>query len=160
MDKKSLGIIIIVLVLAIIGVLAFFFLKPSSKPVVEPTSQTENSETIKKVDLKTQPEWVQKLTVSAKKGRSPNGLSNFTISVTGIEADNLTYVVQYQTTNKGVQGALAMSPQSVKNKAFTKVIDLGTCSTKSCVRHDGVTSIDVELDFSDSSVWTGSVELE
>ena len=156
MDKRAVvGIVTFLLVAA--GVV-LVWQKSQVKPVITPKPEVTNTE-IKKVDLTTQPAWVQKLKVAGKKGRSANGLDNFTLSVAGIETSSLTYVLQYQTANKGMQGALAMSPQSVTKGSFTKVIDLGTCSTKSCVRHDGVTSIDVELDFDDSSVWTGTISL-
>lgn len=152
MDKKVIGSIVLLLV-----IVAGVFFVSQQKPQAKPEEKQETS--IKKVDLATQPEWVQKLKVTGKKGQSANGLNNVTLSVTGIEAPSLTYVLEYQTSNKGTQGALAMNPQSVTGKSFTKTIDFGTCSTKSCVRHDGVTSILVELDFSDSSIWTGSVSL-
>ncbi len=139
----------------LVGVLGFMFWQKSQVKTLAPVVES----TIKKVDLATQPIWVQNLKVSAKKGRSANGLDNLTLSVSGIEASSLTYVLQYQTSNKGAQGALAMTPQKITGSTFTKVIDLGTCSTKSCVRHDGVTSVDVELDFNDSSVWTGTISL-
>jgi hypothetical protein len=153
MDKKIIGGVVLLLALVVGG----YFLLQQPKPEVK-NAPAESS--IKKVDLATQPEWVQKLKVSGKKGRSANGLDNMTLSVTGIEATSLTYVLEYQTSNKGTQGALAMSPQSITGKSFTKTIDFGTCSTKSCVRHDGVTSVLVELDFNDSSIWTGSVDLK
>ena len=156
MGKKAVAIIITLVIIAALG---FVFLKPNSTS--KPPIPVTNTEAIKKVDLSTQPEWVQKLTVTAKKGRSANGLDNFTLTVSGIDSsvDSLTYIAQYETSNKGTQGALAMSPQKVSGGKFTKTIDLGTCSTKSCVRHDGVTKVDLELDFSDSSVWTGSISL-
>lgn len=153
MDKKVIGGVVLLLVV----VAGVFFVFQQPKPAVKTEEKQEFS--IKKVDLAKQPEWVQKLKVTGKKGQSANGLNNVTLSVTGIEAASLTYVLEYQTSNKGTQGALAMSPQSVSDGKFTKTIDFGTCSTKSCVRHDGVTSVTVELDFSDSSIWTGSVSL-
>jgi hypothetical protein len=154
----------------ILGVLVlvagFLIWQKSQAPVVPVKTETPAAESsIQKVDLNTQPEWVQKLTVTGKKGRSGNSLDNFTLSVSGISStvSDLTYIVQYQTASKGVQGALGMTPQKVTDGKFSKVIDLGTCSTKSCVRHDGVTSVEVELDFnlSDGSkaIWTGSVSL-
>lgn len=152
MDKKIIGGVVLFLALVVGG---YFLLQPKTQ--TEQPASVESS--IKKVDLATQPEWVQKLKVTGKKGRSANGLDNVTLSVTGIEAPSLTYVLEYQTANKGTQGALAMSPQSVSDGKFTKTIDFGTCSTKSCVRHDGVTSVLVELDFSDSSIWTGTISL-
>jgi hypothetical protein len=145
-------------------VAAFLIWQKSQVKIVAPPKveapTVENS--IQKVDLTTQPDWVQKLVVTGKKGRSSNGLDNFTLTVSGVSTtvETLTYIAQYQTANKGVQGALGMTPQKVVDGKFSKTIDLGTCSTKSCVRHDGVTTVDVELDFSGGSVWTGSVELK
>jgi hypothetical protein len=153
--KKALPLVLVILV-----VVAGFLVWQKSQVKIEP--KPEVTETgIKKIDLSTQPEWVQKLTVTAKKGSSANGLANFTLSVSGITPSvaSLTYIAQYQTSNKGTQGALGMTPTKVVNGSVTKVIDLGTCSTKSCVRHDGVTAVEIELDFSDGSIWTGTVNL-
>lgn len=161
--KKALPVIIVVL----IGIAAAIIwqksqVKPSS---ITPATQTA---TIKKVDLATQPEWIQKLTVTAKKGVSPNGLANVTITASGMPAglvQSFDYVIQYQTTNKGTQGALSTRSIGVSGSSttLTKTIDLGTCSTKTCVRHDGVTSVDIELDFATSSgqfTWTGTIALK
>jgi hypothetical protein len=122
---------------------------------------------IKKVDLATQPAWVQKLKAAARKGTSANGLENVALIVSGLpkgEVETISYVLQYQTSNKGAQGAMSSIPVEVRGATeFSKTIDLGTCSTKSCVRHEGVTSVEVELDFVTSSggeaVWTGIVNL-
>jgi hypothetical protein len=156
--KKSLPIFVI---LALVAIAVVMFLQKSQVPTENPKQEAPVESNIKKVDLATQPEWIQKLKVTAKKGTSSNSLSNFTLTVDGVssEAKSLTYVIEYQTTNKGVQGALGMSPQTIKGTTFTKTIDLGTCSTKSCVRHDGVTSVNIELDFSPSGIWTGLVSL-
>jgi hypothetical protein len=74
----------------------------------------------------------------------------------------LSYVAQYETANKGSQGALSTTPLKINGEeTFSKTIDFGTCSTKSCVRHDGVTSVDLELDFTttsgDQPVWSKSI---
>lgn len=119
---------------------------------------------VEKIDLSTQPEWVQKLDVTARKGQSANGLENVTILVKGlVNVESVNYVLQYQTSNKGAQGALSSKPIEVTGTTFTKTIDLGTCSTKSCVRHEGVTSVDLELDFTTSDgskpTWSKTVSL-
>lgn len=136
--------------------------KPVENPVPAPVAE------VKKVDLSTQPDWVQKLEVTAKKGQSANSLENVTVTVKGLPkgmVDSVNYVIQYQTSNKGAQGALSSKPVDVSGATtFTKTIDLGTCSTKSCVRHDGVTTVDLELDFltSDGSspVWSKTLDLK
>lgn len=138
--------------------------KSQVAPVAAPSQQEAM---VKKIDLSTQPEWVQKLDVTAKKGKSANGLENVMVTVKGIPAGmvaSVNYVMQYQTTNKGTQGALSSKPVDVSGATtFTKTIDLGTCSTKSCVRHDGVTSIDLELDFTttsgDQPMWEKTLSL-
>lgn len=166
--NKSLLLAIagIIGMLLVIGGIKVWYQGGNVSSSVVKENKVENSssfeETIKQIDLKTQPEWVQNLKVTGKKGRSPNGLENFTLSVSGIPSsvESLTYVVQYQTANKGMQGALGMTPQRVINGQFTKTIDFGTCSAKSCVYHEGVTSVDIELNFSDSSVWTGHIDLK
>lgn len=162
MGKKSIiGLVILLLVIGL-----GFIIWQKSQVKVQPAVIVTPTETeIKKVDLTTQPEWVQKLVVTAKKGVSGNGLANFTLTINGLsDVESFTYIVQYQTSNKGTQGVLAMTPQKVVGTTFSKTIDLGTCSTKSCVRHDGVTSIDLELDFvtpaGDKATWTGALDLK
>ncbi len=162
MDKKFLigGSVAILILTAILG----FSLVQKSLP--SKTSKTAVPE-IKKVDLSTQPDWVQKLVVTAVSGRSGNGLKNVTFKVSNLPratVSTVNYVVQYQTANKGSQGALSTRPLDVNGATeFSKTIDFGTCSTKSCVTHDGVTAIDLELDFttSDSSqfIWSKSLPL-
>jgi hypothetical protein len=159
--KSTIGLVILLLVIGL-----GFIVWQKSQVRVEPAVTAPPAESaIKKVDLTTQPEWVQKLEVSAKKGVSSNGLANFTLTINGLsDVESFTYIAQYQTSNKGTQGVLAMTPQKVTGTTFTKVIDLGTCSTKSCVRHDGVTSVDLELDFTtlagDKATWTGTIDLK
>lgn len=140
--------LIIGIVLVLLGISSWLvYQKSQVKPVVLPEPVV-----VKKVDLSTQPEWVQKLEVSARKGQSANGLDNVTILVKGlVDVESVSYVLQYQTSNKGAQGALSSKPIEVTGTTFTKTIDLGTCSTKSCVRHEGVTSVDLELDFTTSA---------
>lgn len=165
MNKKFTyaAIGLVVLLLIVLGVIVF-----QKSNTAAPTSPiTEAATGIKKVNLAEQPEWVQKLIVTAKKGRSANGLTNVTLKVTGMPdgvVESLEYVVQYDTTNRGTQGALSSKPAEVRGKTeFTKVIDLGTCSTKSCVTHEGVTGIEVQLDFlgknGEKFAWSGSLPL-
>jgi hypothetical protein len=149
---------------AVLGVIVWQ--KSQVRPQVAPPKESGSEFEIKQVDLSTQPEWVQKLQVTAKRGVSPNGLDNVTVSVKGIDksVESLTYVLQYDTVNRGSQGALSTSPLMLNGKVdWIKSIDLGTCSTKSCVRHDGVKSVDIELNFTSSddstSTWTGSLSL-
>lgn len=161
MDKKVVGIIAFVVLVGIVG---FVLLnRPKETPKVE---EKKAESMIKKVDLSTQPEWVQKLEVTATKGTSANGLKNVTVKVTGMPKDLVTsvnYIVQYETANKGSQGALSTKPIDVAGKTeFFKTIDFGTCSTKSCVTHEGVTAIELELDFtatSGSFIWSKTLPL-
>mgnify|MGYP001580862597 CR=1 FL=1 len=161
MDKRAAIGVVFFLLVSLGGF--FVWQKSQIKPVEIPAKESM----IKKVDLSTQPDWVQKLKVVAKKGVSGNGLANVTIYIDGMPKDMvsaLSYVVQYQTSNKGTQGAFSTTPLKINGATtFSKTIDLGTCSTKSCVRHDGVTSVEVELNFTttsgDTSVWTGTINL-
>ncbi|MEK7127410.1 MAG: hypothetical protein AAB838_01650 [Patescibacteria group bacterium] len=162
MDKKLTGIVasFIVILIVIVGVI--IWQKSQVKTVVPVKQETA----IKKVDLATQPEWVQKLDVTVTRGTSANGLKNVTFKVAGLPKDLVTavdYVVQYQTTNKGSQGALSTKPIDVTGKTeFSKTIDFGTCSTKICSSHDGVTAIDLELDLTaptGSFTWTKTLNL-
>lgn len=138
---------IIGIVLVLVGISGWLvYQKSQVKPVVLPEPSA-----VKKVDLSTQPDWVQKLDVTARKGQSANGLENVTVLVKGlVKVETVNYVLQYQTSNKGAQGALSSKPIAVTGTTFTRTIEFGTCSTKSCVRHEGVTSIDLELDFTTS----------
>lgn len=164
---KNLPIIIGATVLLLLGVGGYLVYQKSQVKPSETTS-SEPEAMVRKIDLSTQPEWVQKLEVTAKKGRSANGLENVTVTVKNIPSGMVagaTYVMQYQTTNKGTQGALSTKPINVSGATtFTKTIDLGTCSTKSCVRHEGVTSIDLELDFTttsgDTPIWEKTLDLK
>lgn len=153
------------LVLILVLVLGFIIWQ-KSQTANTPAPATNSGPTIKKVDMASQPQWVQDLVVTATKGVSANGLPNVTVEVEGIapEAKTLEYVLQYQTANKGSQGALSTIPIQLNGATtWTKTIDLGTCSTKSCVRHDGVTEVELQLDFIDSggnrSTWTNSIAL-
>lgn len=156
-------IAIAVIVAIVVGVFVYL-----NKPVEAPKVEEKKAESmIKKVDLSTQPEWVQKLTVTATKGTSANGLKNVTVKVSGMPKDLVTsvnYIVQYETANKGSQGALSTKPIDVTGKTeFSKTIDFGTCSTKSCVTHDGVTAIELELDFTATTgdfTWTKTLDLK
>ena len=162
--KKNLPVFVlgIAVLLFIAGLI--IWQKSQVKPTPSPTQSTTQ---IKKVDLSTQPKWVQDLVVTAKKGRSANSLDNVTLSVSGLPknlVNSVDYVIQYQTTNKGTQGAMSTIPVPLNGATtFSRTIDLGTCSTKSCVRHDGVTSVDIELDFTttsgDKPLWTKTLSL-
>lgn len=160
---KKLGIFPIIIFFAV-ALGGYSLYQKIQTPPVPVTTEPETM--VKKIDLSTQPEWVQKLDVTAKKGKSANGLDNAIVTAKGFPqglVTGVTYVVQYQTTNKGTQGALSSKPVSVTGTTWTKTIDLGTCSTKSCVRHDGVTSIDLELDFTTTSgntpIWEKTISL-
>ena len=161
LPKFVIGAVAVLILAAVIMV----WQKSQVKPVV-PVAPVVPAVT--HVDLSTQPEWVQKLEVTAKKGQSANSLENVTVTVKNIPkgmVDSVNYVIQYQTSNKGAQGALSSKPVDVSGATtFTKTVDLGTCSTKSCVRHDGVTSVDLELDFTTSDgstpVWSKTLEVK
>lgn len=149
---------------ALIGIVVFVwgFVSTGSSQSVKKTASEEKA--IKMVDLSTQPEWVQKLDVNIKKGKSANGLENLTLSVKGIPEDveSLKYVMSFETSNAGTQGHFSSVPIKISGEAsFVKTVDLGTCSTKSCVRWNGVTKADVELDFlmisGDEATWTKTV---
>lgn len=165
--NKNLPIIIgsSVVILLIIGGFIFWQKSQNQTPVSKPEYVQQES-SIQMVDLKTQPKWVQDLKVTAKRGRSPNGLENFTLTMTGLDpsAEGITYTIEYQTTDKGIQGTFSSKPVPTdgKSELSLKTIDLGTCSTKSCVRHNGVKSLTIQLDFttkSGSATWTGIVPL-
>lgn len=118
------------------------------------------------VDLKTQPKWVQDLKVTAVRGKSANGLENFVLTMSGLDptVSGITYTIEYQTTDKGIQGTFSSKPVDPEGETTysLKTMDLGTCSTKSCVRHTGVKELTIQLDFQTSTspaIWTGIVPL-
>lgn len=165
--KKSLPVIVLVVIIALVVGGIYLVKSQFETPVPPPAPAEESAMVAKKVDLSTQPEWVQKLVVTVKKGISANGLNNFTFTISGMPkgmVKSLTYVASYDTSNKGSQGVLATKPLEVGGAtSFIKTIDLGTCSTKSCVRHDGVKSVDLELDFTTTSgdrpMWSKNLTL-
>lgn len=162
---KSFPKLVVGLIVVLVVVAGFLVWQKSQVKPPAPAPTTSSEFIIKKVDLSTQPEWVQKLDVTAKKGHSANGLENVTVTVKGlVGVQTISYVIQYQTTNKGAQGALSTTPLKIDGATtWTKTIDLGTCSTKSCVRHDGVTAVDLELDFTttagDQPLWSKTLSL-
>ncbi len=166
MNKKAIFTVVTVCVLILAGFLVFrFVLSKNSQSTA--TQSPSQAPTIKKVDLSTQPDWVKNLVVTAKRGRSANGLKNVTIKAETFPVglvSSIEYIVQYQTTNRGAQGALSTKPVTVSGASlFSKTIDLGTCSTKTCVNHDGVVNVDIELNFNSSSgdqfSWSGTLPI-
>jgi len=165
-DKKvvfgAVGLVV-VLFLTIVGMIAF---KSQTAPPQKAPANNTVVKQVQKVDMESQPDWVKNLVVTVTPGYSANSLPNVTVKVSGIaaEAKQVEYVLQYQTSNKGSQGALSTKPLELAGDGtWKKTIDLGTCSTKSCVVHEGVTAVDLELDFTDSSgnrmVWTKTLDL-
>ncbi len=155
---------VVVLLVAVIGFL--IWQKSQVKP---PAVQTVAKVEVKKVDLSTQPDWVQKLVVTAVSGHNvKNGLKTYTITIQGIPkglVTKLEYVIQFMTTNKGSQGDLSSRPVELNGAIeFSHTGDFGTCSTKSCIIWEGVKEIDIELDFiaSDGStpVWSKTLNLK
>lgn len=152
MDKKFIigGVSVVLVLLLILG----FVIWQKSQLSVTPKAPVTESQ-IKKIDMASQPEWVQKLEVTTKSGVSPNTLKNVTFTVKGIPAglvSTLDYIVQYQTANKGSQGAMSTKPIEIDGKTeYSKLVEFGSCSTKSCVHFDGVTVIELELDFTTTS---------
>ncbi len=170
MNKKVL-IIIAVIIVGLLGALVgggLWFKAQFNQPAKEANPHLPPSQsTVHKIDLSTQPEWVQKLEVTAVKGQSVNGLQNVSISVKGIPkglVKTLEYVMQFETTNRGSQGAYSTTPIDLQGAAvWTKTMDLGTCSTYSCVPYKGVKSLDLELDFittsGDKPAWSKTLDL-
>ncbi len=148
MDKRLViagGSVVAVLFL----VLGFIVWQKSQVPQAPKSQAVEPA--IKKIDMASQPEWVQKLDVTTKTGVSPNTLKNVTFNVSGMPeglVQSLDYIVQYQTANKGSQGAMSTKPIEINGKTgYSKMVEFGSCSTKTCVHFDGVTEIELELDF-------------
>ncbi len=164
--NKKLPIIIgaVILAVVVIGLVAFLQKPQPAKPAEPEYQQQESS--IQMVDLKTQPKWVQDLKVTAERGKSANGLENFTLTLNGLDpkVSGITYTIEYQTLDKGIQGTFSSKPVDPEGETeySLKTMDLGTCSTKSCVKHTGVKELTMQLDFATPdgpAVWTGIVPL-
>ena len=166
MKGKSSSIVALTVLVLLLGIGFIIWQKSQVQVPAKPTTTAKRE--IKKIDLTTQPDWIQKLSVTVVPGRSANGLNNFTFKIANLPAAKvltLSYVAQYDTTKYGSQGSLSFTPIDVSGKSeYSKTIDLGTCSTKSCVRHDGVTAVDLELTFTTNSdqdgLWTGNLPLK
>ncbi|KKU91363.1 MAG: hypothetical protein UY21_C0010G0018 [Microgenomates group bacterium GW2011_GWA1_48_10] len=166
---KKLPVIIVSLVgllLVVAGVIVW-----QKSAVKEPSKTTApKTPTIKKVDLKSQPEWVQKLTVTVKKGKSStNSLDTLTFAVSGLPeglVSSLEYTFSYETTNRGTDGGFSTRPIDINGETtYTKTVEMGSCSTGGkCVRNEGTTSVDLEFDFTtkdgDQPIWTGTLDLK
>lgn len=166
--NKKLPIIsgVVVLVFIVIGAFLVWQKSQSQTPTKTQPEYEQQMSSIQMVDLKTQPKWVQDLKVTAEKGKSANGLDNFTLTLSGLDAgvEGITYSIEYQTTDKGIQGTFASKPLNPEGESdlTLKSIDLGTCSTKSCVKHTGVTELTIQFDFTTKdgpATWTGIVPL-
>lgn len=168
MNKKLPVIVIGVLVILLVIIGAIFWQKSSVKTQAPPQVHTA-----KKVDMASQPEWVQKLAVTAVKSLrgGERGLDKVKVSLEGIPpgiVSTLTYTMSYSyktPQGDGSGGFFTDTPIKVDGAtAFSRSFDFGTCSTRSCVRHDGVTSLDVEIDFitkdGASPIWSGTVEIK
>ncbi len=169
--KITVVVLSIILLLAVIlGVI--IWQKSSVQSPARVTSPSQNPP-VKKVDMASQPQWVQDLTVTAVKGirQGERGLDNVEINITGIPpatVDSLTYTIAYNYSNANGQGSggfFTDTPVAVNGAtSFSRTFDFGTCSTKSCVRHDGVSTMDIEFDFTtkngDAPIWSKTVELK
>lgn len=168
--NKKLPAIIIGIVIILLAVLGFIFWQKST--IKTPTPNT-NVLTTKKVDMKSQPEWVQKLELTAVKGprKGTRGLDNVVFTLSGMPSgmvSTLLYTMPYYyktAQGEGSGGFQTETPVKVDGaETFTRTFDFGTCSTNTCVRHDGVTAIDVQIDFrtqdGDTPIWSGTVEVK
>lgn len=164
--NKKLPIIIGAAILLVL-VVGFMVWKNSQTPPPAPKPEYQQQESsIQMVDLKTQPKWVQDLEVSAKRGKSANGLENFTLTMAGLDPSvtAVKYSIEYQTTDKGIQGTFSQTPVKTEGKQdlTLRTMDFGTCSTKSCVKHTGATELVIQLDFTTSkgpAIWTGKLPI-
>lgn len=170
--NKKLPIIAVCIIVLLLVVLGAVIIQKSWTKTGDPKAPL-TTRMAKKIDMASQPEWVQKLQVSAVKGvrRGSRGLDNVKVTVEGIPqgmVDSLTYTMSYSYETKlgeGSGGFFTDTPVEVKGtESFTRTFDFGTCSTKSCVRHDGVKSMEIEIDFvtsaGDEPIWSGTVEVK
>ena len=164
--KRKLPVIVSGLIVILVLVLGSIVWQKSQIKEPEPAGAREAGTKTRKVDLSSQPDWVQNLQVIVTKGKSKNGLENFTFKVTGIPlntAKTLAYTAYFDTSNRGTQGASSTEPiDLVGATEFSKTIDLGTCSA-TCSAFQGVKSIDLELSFGSVAdkefFWSKSLEI-
>lgn len=172
MNNKNLPVIVVGTVAVLLLILGIIFWQKSQVKSNGQTVSQDNSHSVKKVDMASQPKWVQDLSVSAVKGihKGTRGLDNVVVTINNIPegmVDSLTYTMSYsyQGGQGGSGGFFTDTPVKLTTPtSFARTFDFGTCSTNSCVRHDGVSSLDVEIDFTttkgDQPVWSGTVPVK
>lgn len=162
--KKTLPVIIIGLVaLLLLALGVVVWQKSQGTPAAE-----TGPKKAKKVDLATQPKWVQDLVVTVTKGQGSR-LPTLTFKISGIPADMVTglnYTAYFETSNRGTQGSQnTKDTVDIRGKTdYSHTFDLGTCSSGTCLAYQGVKSIDLELEFigknDEEYSWSKTLELK
>lgn len=133
------GIILIVLLIGAV----FMFTRNSDETTKQATEETEEEkiEVIPTVDS------------SVKVGIEPeNGNKDVVLTIAGIPegTESIEYIISYDTAEQGLQGLNGIVSVDSGENEVEKKLTVGTCSSGTCVYHDVVGDIKVELKFEGS----------
>ena len=142
MNKKVFLIIFGLVILGVVGFVAFRALLPAKQNNVSAPSGSvlkQNEGVIPTVDSSVQVDLVKSSTSK-----------DVTLKIQGIPTDTqaIDYELSYEEKTKGLQGAIGSISVTSNEKTFSKQITLGTCSSGKCVYHEVVGKIKVTLKFS------------
>jgi len=141
--KKNNLIIGVVVLIIIIGLISFVVSsRKSVKPATNSGSTLNNNETvIPTVDSSVLVNLV---------GKNNNKAITLTLSNLPPSTTSAEYSLSYQTKAQGLQGIIGTLDTSTGEKDFSVSRDLGTCSSGTCVYHEVVGAIKVEVKFTGS----------
>ena len=138
---KKNQIILIILVVVLIGGLIFFLTRSKNNSPIQEQEVTPTETVIPTVDS------------SVKVSLNPrNSNKEVTLELEGITQNTTTveYALSYMTQSQGLQGLIGTINLDDGESTYEKELTLGTCSSGTCVYHQVVGSIKVELKFTGS----------
>lgn len=151
-QKLMIGGAVLVSVLILVFIISKFFMKSdkSGSNTVSPTEMAE--EVIPTVDS----------SVVVKLESATNGQEVvLTVENVPSETTSIDYELSYQTEKQGLQGVIG-TIKAEESKSYEKKLTLGTCSSGTCVYHQVVGSIKLNLRFSGGygeKVWEKEIKL-
>ena len=140
MKNKKTIIIGIVVVLIIVGIF-YFMNKRTQTQTNKDQGVTPTEALIPTVDSSV------KVTLEPSKGNK-----EVTLTLEGIpqNTNTIEYSLSYMTKSQGLQGLIGTITTSSGESSYEKSLTLGTCSSGTCVYHEVVGNIKMELKFSGS----------
>lgn len=132
---------IVVIVLLVVAGFMFSKNKNQSADQSKKSAMEEETEVIPTVDSSV------KVTVEAM-----NAKKDLMLKITGIPngTESVEYIISYNTAAQGLQGLNGIVSVDSGDSEVEKKLTVGTCSSGSCVYHDVVGDIKVELKFTGS----------